>query len=360
MSEVRSAKKIGPALPRDGSGVVVLAGDVGGTKTQLGLFLLVAGRPEPLVIETHPSTEFRNLEQILGPFMSRHRVRVTSACFGVAGPVHKGVCKTTNLPWVVSEERIRRKFNWPHVRLINDLVAIAMSLPLLKRREWAPLNKARSPRGQNIVLLAPGTGLGEALLVFDREDHVPLASEGGHVDFAPRDEEEIELWRYLRGRFDHVSPERILSGPGLVNIYSWLKSSGRYEEPDWLRDAFEGADPGRVITETALENGHELCTESLRIFVSILGGVAGNLALTGTAKGGVYLGGGIPPKILPLLKGDLFMQAFIAKGRFTDYLKDVPVRVILNPGSALLGAAQSAFRLRAHDWGERPSKHVHA
>ncbi len=344
---------------------LVLAGDVGGTKTLLGLFLLVAGRPEPLVVETYSSLEARNLEQILGPFMARHRIRITSACFGVAGPVHKGVCKTTNLPWRVSQERIRRKFHWPHVRLVNDLVAIAMSIPLLKRKGWVPLNRARALQGQNIVLLAPGTGLGEAVLVYDGEIHIPLASEGGHVDFAPRDEEEIDLWRFLHRRFGHVSPERILSGPGLVNIYSWLKMTGRYTEPDWLRQSLEGDDPARVITEAALENGHELCTESLRIFVSILGGVAGNLALTGTAKGGVYLGGGIPPRILPFLKDGHFMQAFTDKGRFMDYLKSIPVRVILEPGSGLLGAANCAFMLRTHkrhenDPEESSFKHIHA
>lgn len=324
---------------------IVLAGDVGGTKTHMGLFLMGRDRPEVVVAETRLSLEARRMEEMIERFISKHNLPVQSACFGLAGPVHHGVSRTTNLPWIVSERSIQRKFHWPRVRLINDLVATALSVRLLKRKEWTPLNNARIQRGQNIALLAPGTGLGEAFLIFDGGRYIPVASEGGHVDFAPTNDEEVKLWRYLHRRFGHVSPEKILSGPGLVNIYSWLKESSSQEEPPMLRKMFKEMDPPRVITEIGLKDKNSLCAESLRVFVSILGAVAGNLALTGTARGGLYLGGGIPPKILPALRGGGFMRSFCDKGRFSDYLKDISVRVILNERSALLGAAHCALEM---------------
>jgi glucokinase len=195
--------------------------------------------------------------------------------------------------------------------------------------------------------VAPGTGLGQALLVFVKDTYVPVASEGGHADFSPNSEMEVELWRYLHQRFGHVSVERVLSGPGLVNIYSWLKESKRYEEPSWVADKLKTMDPARAITETALDNKHPLCVESLHVFVSVLGSVAGNLALTAMTTGGVYLGGGIPPKILPKLKEDIFLRAYLNKGRFQDLLSKIPVRVILNDRAGLLGAAHCAIQMRS-------------
>jgi glucokinase len=187
--------------------------------------------------------------------------------------------------------------------------------------------------------------LGEALLVFRNGQYIPIPSEGGHVDFAPSTEAEIRLWRFLQEKFGHVSTERVLSGPGLVNLYEWLRDGEGYEEPGWLKKRFEKGDPARVVTQTALKERHPLCREALRVFVSVLGRAAGNLALTGTATGGVYLGGGIPPKILPALRQGPFMKAFVDKGRFEDYLKKIPVRVIMNDKAALLGAAIGAFDL---------------
>jgi glucokinase len=182
------------------------------------------------------------------------------------------------------------------------------------------------------------------MLAFAEGKYVPLSSEGGHVSFSPTTEEEIELWRYLRKKFDHVSVERVLSGPGLVNIYSWLRDSGRFEEPPRLKELMMQGDPAKAISENALRKGEALCVESLRLYVSMLGSVAGNLALTGMALGGVYLGGGIPPKILPALKQGSFLKAFMAKGRFADFLARIPVRVILSEKAALLGAAHAAFK----------------
>lgn len=324
---------------------VVLAGDIGGTKTNLGLYVPGKKRPVPKIIETYASREVRYLETIIEGFLERHGDHIASACFGIAGPVVDGRCRTTNLPWEVSETRIKRRFRWAHVSLVNDLAATALAIPLLKGHELFPLNRMRARRGKNMAILAPGTGLGEALLIYHDGRYAPVASEGGHVDFSPTSEEEVRLWRHLQKRFGHVSPERILSGPGLVNIYSCLIHSGHYREPAWLRKKFQEEDAGKVITETAMKNGHPLCSDALRIFVSILGAVAGNLALTGMARGGVYLGGGISPRILPALREGGFMKAFLNKGRFSTLMKEIPVRVILNDRAALLGAAYCAIEM---------------
>lgn len=323
---------------------VVLAGDIGGTKTNLALFVRGEERPSPSAFESYPSPEASNLESIVGRFLTNHPAAVSSACFGVAGPVVNGKCRTTNLPWEVSEARLAKAFGWERVRLINDLTATAMAIPHLKRREVATLNKGRPQRGGTLALVAPGTGLGQGLVVIYHNRPLPIPSEGGHVDFAPTNEHEVELWRALKKKFNHVSVERIASGPGLGNIYTWLKESGRYEEPQWLKELFLEGDPAKVIAENGLAERHPLCVEALRTFVSILGAVAGNLALTGMATGGVYLGGGIPPKILPALKTGPFMRAFTDKGRFRGLLEKIPVRVIMNEGAALLGAAECAFQ----------------
>jgi len=194
-------------------------------------------------------------------------------------------------------------------------------------------------------LISPGTGLGTAWLVFSGKDSVPVSSEGGHVDFAPNTQSEAALWNFLHERFGHVSVERVLSGPGLVNIYLWLRATGKYKEPSWLANRIKNNDPARVISNVAITGRNALCTESMKIFVSIFGAVAGNFALAGMATGGVYLGGGIPPQILPLLKSGLFMEAFQNKGRFRELLEKISVKVILNDKAALLGAARHAFSL---------------
>jgi glucokinase len=271
---------------------------------------------------------------------------MTSACFGIAGPVVNGRCRTTNLPWEVSEVRIRRRFGFRHVRLINDLEATARAIPLLESREVFSLNRARVRKGQSLALVAPGTGLGESLLIFRDGKYRPISSEGGHADFSPNNEEELSLWQYLHKRLGHVSKERVLSGPGLLNIYSWHKASGRHREPRWLVRKIKEMDPARAITEVALGDRHPLCVDSLSMFVSIFGAVAGNLALTGMTTGGVYLGGGIPPKILPKLRESIFMKAFTNKGRFKELLERIAVRVILNEKAALLGAAECAFQIK--------------
>jgi glucokinase len=325
---------------------LVLAGDIGGTKTNLGLYQMGKTRPIPKEMETYSSRDELNLEHIIRRFLDKHKVTIASACFGVAGPVQGGRSKTTNLPWTISVNSIKKRFKWSHVMLINDLTATAYAIPLLTNRELHALNKAKARKGQNFGLVAPGTGLGMALLIWVQGKYVPVASEGGHAEFGPNDLMEAELWAYLYERWDHVSVERVLSGSGLFNIYSWLRDSGRHHEPEWLAKKIKEMDPARAISEAAMDRKDPLCQEALDIFVSIFGAVAGNLALTGMTIGGVYLGGGIPPRILPKLDEDTFMQAFTNKGRFKDLLEKIPVRVILNDKAALLGAAHCAFSMR--------------
>lgn len=321
---------------------LVLAGDVGATKTNLGLFFKGEDRPAAKVIETFSSQASPDLEHIIGQFLEAHGVAVTRACFGVAGPVKNGESDTTNLPWRIAEDRIKKQFGFDHVSLVNDVTAAAMAVPLLTKGELFSLNQATSIGNRNLALIAPGTGLGEALLVNQDGRYRPVPSEGGHADFAPNSETEMELWRYLHRQFGHVSVERVVSGPGLVNIYNWFKDSGRLIEPGWLKQKVQQEDSAKAITEAALARKEPGCVDVLNMFVAIFGAVAGNLALTGTATGGVYLGGGIPPKILSKLKENIFMEAFVNKGRFKRYLQEIPVKVVLNDKAALVGAANCA------------------
>jgi glucokinase len=325
---------------------LVLAGDVGGTKTNLGLFLKGKKRPVPKVIETFPSQNSPDLEHIIRQFLEMHPAPVTHACFGIAGPVVNGKSKTTNVPWSVSEDRIKKQFKFHHVKLVNDLTATVMAIPLLSKDEFYPLNQAASLKDQNLALIAPGTGLGNAMLIYQNGRYLPVSSEGGHADFAPNNEAEIKLWRFLHQHYGHVSIERVLSGSGLVNIYNWLKDSGRFDAPEWLEQKRKKMQPAKAIAEAALTNRDPGCVEALNMFVSIFGAAAGNLALTGITTGGVYLGGGIPPKILSKLKDDTFIRAFTNKGRFKGFLEKIPVNVILNDKAALIGAAYCAMMVK--------------
>jgi glucokinase len=321
-----------------------LAGDIGGTKTVIGLFQSGEKRPIAIKKPVYPSQEAKGLEEIVENFLTENPVKIQGACFGIAGPVIDGKVHTTNIPWVVSERRLKRRFGWPSVRVINDLAATAIAVPLLRSDELVALNSVRRRKDASIALVAPGTGLGQALLIFDKGRYIPVATEGGHVDFAPNNEGDPRLWQYLHRRWGHVSVERVISGPGLVNIYDWLRHEAGDGDTDPMADQFKMMDPARAITEAALNHKNPLCAAALEKFVEVLGAVAGNLALTGLTLGGVYLGGGIPPKILPALTDGRFMDAFQNKGRFGRLLAKLPVRVILNPRAALLGAAHCALR----------------
>jgi glucokinase len=263
---------------------------------------------------------------------------------GVAGPVREGRCEATNLPWVIDSQKIAQQLNLPRVGLINDLEANAYGIGELETKDFEVLNQGTQDAQGNRAVISAGTGLGEAGLFWDGREYRPFASEGGHADFAPRNHVEMDLLDYLLKRHPRVSVERVISGPGLFNIYQFLKDTGRDEEPTWLVDQMRHKDPPTVITENGLEGKSSLCMQALDLFVSLYGAEAGNMALKVMATGGVYLGGGIAPKIIAKLRDPVFMNAFTAKGRMRPLLQAIPVRVILNPKVALLGAARHAMQ----------------
>ena len=327
---------------------MLLAGDVGGTKTNVGIYSTDKGPREPLVEATFPSSKYPSLETLVSEFLAQVTLTVDCASFGVAGPVVGGQAKITNLPWVIEETQFRETLNLRSVRLLNDLEAIAYGVPLLEPGDLHTLNEGvLIPRG-TLAVIAPGTGLGEAFLIWDGLHYRAHASEGGHTDFGPNSSLEIDLLRYLHEKMEHVSYERICSGQGLPNIYAYLKESGYAEEPACLAEQLAGVDdPTPVIVNAALDSEKpcKLCTTTLSIFVSALGSEAGNLALKVMATGGVYLGGGIPPRIISILEDGPFMESFRNKGRFSELVSRIPVHVILNPKIALIGAAFHGLEL---------------
>jgi len=331
---------------------VIVAGDIGGTKTNIGLFEVAAGQPRLLRSASFHSAEYPGLAPIVTSFLGEETNPVVkAACFGIAGPVIENRVTAPNLAWQIDGSLVAGEVKVPQLLLINDLVATAEGIPLLGEDETVLLQAGvPEPPGHegNRVLLAAGTGLGMALLPRIGASWTPVPSEGGHVDFAPRNEEEIGLLRSLRERFARVSVERVLSGPGLFNVYRFLRDIRHAPESAEVREALaRGDDPARVIGEHGLPGpaACPLCSKALEMFAAAYGAVAGNLALTGTATNGVWLGGGIAPKILPRLSDGLFLQSFLAKGRLAPYLERVPVRVILNQRTAMLGAARRAAAL---------------
>jgi glucokinase len=334
---------------------MILAADIGGTHARLSYYRLDndSGHFAALHECVFASKEFRGLDAIVLKFVSETGIRPTIASFGIAGPVRNGRVETSNLPWVVEASLLAQELQLDSVNLINDLEAQAWGIQCLKPSDTVALNQIppnkKQPAG-NQAVIAAGTGLGEAGLIWDGERQHIFACEGGHCDFAPRNEVEIELLRYLLARFGHVSYERILSGPGLVNVYLFLKDTHRGEEPQWLRDEIAAGDPSAAISRAAVSAKASLAEQALDLWISIYGAEAGNLALKVLAAGGVFLAGGIAPKILPKLAGPLFMQAFLSKGRMQPLLEAIPVRVITNEKTGLLGAAcYGAHRARANN-----------
>lgn len=321
---------------------MILAGDIGGTKTTLAFFEVEGGRLKPVVEETFPSREHSGLEEIVGKFVASQKLPVQRACFGVAGPVKRGSSETPNLAWVVDARLLAGQLGLRTVRLVNDLEANAYGIAALEAKDFVLLNKGEPDAEGNAAIISAGTGLGEAGLYWDGQQHHPFASEGGHADFAPQSDLELELLRYLLRQFAHVSWERVLSGPGLLNIYKFLRDTGRGVEPAWLAEEMRQRDPSAAISRIAPEGRSTLCEEALHLFVSLYGAEAGNLALKVMATGGVFVGGGIAPKIIQKLQDSTFMAAFTAKGRMAPLLEAMPVRVILNDKTALLGAARVA------------------
>jgi glucokinase len=322
---------------------MILAGDIGGTNTRLALFEGSADRLTQVAVEVYPSGAHQGLEEILRKFRTHYTHPVRAAAFGIAGPVYNGRSETPNLPWVVDQASLARELGLPEASLINDLEANAHGIGVLEQSDFTLLSEGSAAAQGNRVLISAGTGLGEAGLLAEPGGYRPYASEGGHADFAPRNETEIELLRYLLQRFDHVSYERVLSGPGLRNIYQFFRDTGRAEEPAWLAEEIQKRDPSAVIAQNGMNATSELCVLALNQFVSLYGAEAGNLALKGMATGGVYLGGGIAPKIISKLREPLFLESFWAKGRVSKVLQAMPVRVILNDRTALFGAGRVAM-----------------
>jgi glucokinase len=336
---------------------MILAGDVGGTKVDLVLCKFDNGQLQTVHEHKYHARDFPGLVQIVEAFLVECKqtlgqpVDVLAACFGVPGPVRHGRLKLTNLPWILDSAQLRVDLKVEHVFLINDLEANGYGIAELTPDQILVLSKGDPAAEGNRGLIAAGTGLGEAILVWNGHSHLPMASEGGHSDFAARNEEEIGLLRYLQkivgGR---VSSERVISGLGLANVYAYCRDVKGLEEPQWLKDRMREEDPNAVIGELGESGASELCVETLNIFVSAYGAEAGNLALKILSVGGLYVGGGIAPKLLKKMQDGTFMKAFTDKGRLSDLLVQTPVRLILESRAALMGAAAYA-EARAAEMG---------
>jgi glucokinase len=320
----------------------ILVGDIGGTHSRIAYCDFDKDQFKLLVEEIYPSIDYAGLEDIVGKFTATHGERSTQACFGVAGPVRNGRSQITNLPWSVDASRLEQSLGLKNLIIINDLEAIAYGIDLLEPNDLATLNEGDSKARGNAAVIAAGTGLGEAGLYWNGVRGLPFACEGGHSDFAPADELQDELLCHLRAQFGHVSWERLICGSGLVNIYDFLRDVRQGEEPNWLRVEMKQGDCASVISRHALDGTSALCVETLELFVALYGSEAGNLGLKIMATGGVYLGGGIAPKIVDKLCGPIFLKAFTTKGRMGSLLKAMPVRVILSDKAGLLGAAHCA------------------
>jgi glucokinase len=318
---------------------VILAGDVGGTKTRLGLF---DGEKKLHVTEVYQNRVHASLGEIIAAFLAAHPAMIDAACIGVAGPVKDNRAVVTNLPWSVDAGALADRFSFPHSLVINDHEATAWGISRLTSNDFEVLNPGKIVTG-SAALIAAGTGLGQAGLFWNGSEHVPIPSEGGHSDFAPRNQLEIELLQYLQRKLGkRVSYERALSGPGLLNIYTFLRDTGRGEEPEWLTKKLATGDPPAEITAAAGEC--RLADQAVELFVSLYGAAAGNVALHFMATAGLYIAGGIAPKIVSRLKGKTFLDSYLDKGRLSPLLGDIPVRVIMNKKTALIGAARRALR----------------
>jgi glucokinase len=325
--------------------MIVLAGDVGGTKTNLALYEKRGSGLIPVRETSLQSRQYDSLEAAIGRFLeSGPRQPIDAACLGVAGPVVEGRCVATNLPWIIDEQVLSRAIPAAKVRLLNDLEAAGYGVLALPDNELKTL-QAGVPRRGNIAVIAAGTGLGEAMIVREGERHVVIATEGGHTDFAPRGDLEEDLLRYLRREFGRVSAERILAGPGFFNLYRFLRDTGWAKESPEVADKVRSGDPAAVITSHAVSDGDPLCVKVVEMFVSIYGAEAGNLALKTLAVGGVVVAGGIAPRIIDAMAAGGFMTAFKDKGRLSPLMDTIPVQVALNPKAPLLGAAEVAWQL---------------
>lgn len=336
-----------------------LAGDIGGTRTRLAV-IEVSGVQVMIKREAaYQSRDYATFADLLGDFLVNAEISLSSkpdavslrefhlnhAAFGIAGPVQGRVVQTTNLSWYIDADALQQQFGLAHCTLLNDLEATAYGLPALGVNDLLTLQTGVPDACGNAAVIAAGTGLGEAGLFWDGRRHHPFATEGGHASFSPGDELEIALLRYLQQRHRHVSWERVVSGMGLLSLHEFLRSYRHAAAPQWLTDEIESGDVAAAITNAALSGRDEICAETMNWFVRLYGTEAGNLALKAMSRGGLYLGGGIAPKILPLLQDGAFLGAFLNKGRMRPLLEAMPVKVILNDRAALFGAALHAAQL---------------
>jgi glucokinase len=321
---------------------MILAGDIGGTNARLAYFLPQNGHLKLVSERVFPSREHSELGEIVSQFLDDSGTRPDAACFGIAGPVRNGRVETSNLPWVIEQSRLAKQIHLPATLLINDLEASAWGIGALSAADLVPLNRVAGPVVGNQGVIAAGTGLGQAGLFWDGSRHHVFASEGGHTDFAPQGELQIELLRFLEARFGHVSYERILSGPGLVNVYQFLRDRGEEQEYAEFAAELRKGDPAAAISRAAMDGSSPLAEKALDLFIAVYGAEASNLALKVMATGGLFLTGGISPKILAKLTGPAFMQAFLNKGRLRPLVEAIPVQVVTNEKAGLLGAARCA------------------
>jgi glucokinase len=321
---------------------MILAGDIGGTNARLAYFQPQNGHLNLVSERVFPSREHSELGEIVTQFMDDSKTRPEAACFGIAGPVRNGRVETSNLPWIIEQSRLAKQIHLPATLLINDLEATAWGIASLAAGDLISLNQISGPAVGNQAVIAPGTGLGEAGLFWDGSRHHVFACEGGHTDFGPQGDLQIELVRFLQTRFGHVSYERVLSGPGLVNVYEFLRDRGCGKESVEFAAALKKSDPAAVISRAALDETESLAQQALDLWIEVFGAEASNLALKLMATGGLFLTGGISPKILAKLTGPLFMKSFLAKGRLRSLIEAIPVQVVINEKAGLMGAARCA------------------
>jgi glucokinase len=324
---------------------MILAGDLGGTKTNLAYFTQKGDFLDLEMVKSYPSREYKALGDIVTQLRTSHPSDITAAAFGIAGPVFHGKSRITNLGWEVDARELASLLGLPAVGLLNDLEATAYGTLRLKRNDSVVLNPGIPQAHGAIAVIAAGTGLGEGGLIWDDQRYRALPSEGGHTDFAPRTELEMDLLRYLLRKHKHVSYERLISGPGLYDMYQFFRLLTDHPEPEWLREQLSSVDPSAAVSQAGLDKKDTACERALDMFVTLYGAEAGNLALKLLATGGVYIGGGIAPKILPKLHERYFLEAFFGKGRYEEFMKKLPVSVIVNDRTALLGAAHYAVTM---------------
>jgi glucokinase len=325
---------------------MILAGDIGGTKTNLAYYELQGNTLVPVLFKSYSSQHYTSLNEILALLLREHPERITAAAFGIAGPVVGNRSRLTNVSWVVDGNDVASLLHLESVGLLNDLAATAYGILRLDRKDIVTLQPGTPQREATIGVIAAGTGLGGCALVWDGRGYRAMPSEGGHADFPPRNELEIDLLKFLLKKFEHVSVERVIAGPGIINIYEFFRSLTSSSEPSWLTSEMQQGDPSAAVSRAGLEGKDEACVRTLEMFVTLYGSEAGNLALRFLTTAGLYVAGGIVPKILPKIQSGLFMEAFLAKDTYRELLQTIPVHVVLNEKTALLGAAHYALTAR--------------